>query len=35
MMQTYMPALTPVISDALVFVVGMVVALRERKQHRA
>ena len=34
MSEMYLPALTLVILGAVVFVVGMVFALRERKQHR-
>lgn len=34
MPQMYLPALTLVILGVLVFAVGMVFALRERRQHR-
>jgi hypothetical protein len=34
MSEMYMPALSLVILGAMVFLVGMLFALRERKQHR-
>jgi hypothetical protein len=34
-MQTYGPAITLLVIGAVAFVVGMLFALRERKQHQA